>query len=398
MDRGRRRLLIAVVAVVALAVTGVVGYRVLRPGELVDRAKSAYPIQAPAAQPKVYGTLLAAPIVVDGRLRVYAGKREVYADLPVNVKSSVSRYWSYRRWPAQVQGVVAVGTTVVSLWSDGTVVGMDATRGAVAWRATLPSPDPTGFTGRRTGAATVYQPTNLFTAGQVVIAVGSATVDGYDVATGRRLWEVPRPRCHDDFTAPGTFVTVDTCGTAPHATVLDARTGTPRTGWPQAAFVPLGCAVGRSECSGVIAGGQGWTVGQDGALTPARALAGAGTGVWLVGGVVVRQGADGTVEGVSATDGSPQWTTDAGTVVAVEPGAVHLVTAGHRDVVTLDPATGRLLSQFPLLVKDATVFDLGRVYASDRYLFMERAKPGANADQPDGAYFYPSPNVVVTGS
>jgi outer membrane protein assembly factor BamB len=398
MDRGRRRLLIGLVAVVALAITGLVGYRVLRPGELVDRAKSAYPTQAPTAQPKVYGTLLAAPIVVDGRLRVYAGKREVYADLPVNVKSSVSRYWSYRRWPGQVQGVVAVGTTVVSLWSDGTVVGLDATRGTVAWRATLPSSDPGGFTGRRTGAATVYQPTNLFTAGQVVIAVDSATVNGFDAATGRRLWEVPRPRCHDDFTATDTFVTVDTCGTAPHATVLDARTGAPRTGWPQAVFVPLGCAVGRSECTGVVAGGQGWTVGQDGALTPARALAGAGTGVWLVGGVVVRQDAGGTVEGVSAVDGSPQWTTDAGTVVAVEPGAVHLVTAGHRDVVTLDPATGRLLSQFPLVVKDATVFDLGRVYASDRYLFMERAKPGANVDQPDSAYFYASPNVVVTGS
>jgi outer membrane protein assembly factor BamB len=346
----------------------------------------------------VYGTLLAAPIVVDGRLRVYAGKREVYADLPVDVKSSVSRYWSYRRWPGQVQGVVAVGTTVVSLWSDGTLVGLDATRGAVAWRATLGSPDASGFTGRRTGAATVYQPANLFTAGQVVIALDSTSVNGFDTATGRRLWQVPRPRCHDDFTAPDTFVAVDTCGTAPHATVLDARTGVPRTDWPQAAFVPVGCATGRSECSGVVAGGQGWTVGGSGALTPAPGLAGAGIGVWLVGGVVVRQGAGGTVEGVSAADGSPQWTTDAGTVVAVEPGAVHLVTAGHAEVLTLEPATGRLLSRFRLAVKDSTAFDLGRVYASDRYLFMERARPGAKVDQPDSAYFFPSPNVVVTGS
>lgn len=383
---------------VALAVTGLVGYRVLRPGELVDGAKKPYPTQAPAAQPKVYGTLLAAPIVVDARLRVYAGKREVYADLPVNVKSSVSRYWSYRRWPGQVQGVVAVGTTVVSLWSDGALVGLDATRGTVAWRASLPSPDPTGFSGRRTGAATVYQPANLFTTGQVVIAAGSTTVDAFDAATGRRLWQVPRPRCHDDFTAPDTYVAVDTCGTVPHATVLDARTGTPRTDWPQAVLVPIGCAVGRSQCTGVVAGTQGWTVGPGGTLTPARALSGAGTGVWLVDGVVVRQRAGGTVEGTPAADGSPQWTTDAGTVVAVEPGAVHLVTPGHEDVVTLDPATGRVLSRFRLAVKDSTAFDLGRVYASDRYLFLERAKPGANVDQPDGAYFYASPNVVVTGS
>jgi hypothetical protein len=50
------------------------------------------------------------------------------------------------------------------------------------------------------------------------------------------------------------------------------------------------------------------------------------------------------------------------------------------------------------VVKDSGPFDVGTVYAADRFLFIERARPGAKTDQPDGAYFYPSPNVVVAGS
>jgi outer membrane protein assembly factor BamB len=385
---------IGLAVVALLAVTGLVGYRVFRPGEIVDPAKSPYPSSAPVAQPKVYGTLLATPIVVDGRLRVYAGKRQVYADRPVNVKSSVSRFWSYRRWPAVVVGVAAVGTTVVSLWSDGVLVGLDATRGTVAWRADVRQPVEVTFTGRRTGAATVYRPQNLLTAGSTVVAVGVPGVAAFDAATGRPLWQRPPARCADDFTTPDTFVSVDTCGTAPRTTALDARTGAARD-WPQAVLTPLGCAVGRSDCPGVRAAGQAWTVGADGALAPAPALA--EPGAWLVDGVAVRQAADGTVRAASA-DNRPLWTSDAGTVVAVEPGAVHLMTAGHRELVTLDPADGHVLSRFPFTVKDSGPFDLGNVYAADRYLFIERARPGARVDQPDSAYFYPSPNVVLSGS
>jgi outer membrane protein assembly factor BamB len=393
VTRGRRLAAIGLAVIALLAVTGLVGYRVFRPGELVDPARSPYPASAPAAQPRVYGTLLATPIVVDRRLRVYAGKRQVYADLPVNVKSSVSRFWSYRRWPAVVLGVAAVGTTVMSLWTDGTLVGLDATRGTVAWRATVPQPAAT-FTGRRTGAATVYRPQNLLTAGPTVVAVGALDTIGFDAATGRRLWQARTNRCHDDFTAPDTFVSVDTCGTAPHTVAVDARTGAARD-WPQAVFTPVGCAVGTSDCRGVRAAGQAWTVGAGGALTAAPALA--EPGARLVDGVVLRTGGDGTVRAVSTND-SPLWTSNAGTVVAVEPGAVHLMTAGHRELVTLDPADGHVLSRFPFKVKDSGPFDLGDVYAADRYLFIERARPGARVDQPDSAYFYPSPNVVLSGS
>jgi hypothetical protein len=394
-DQRRRRLLIGLVALVALAATGLVGYRVVRPGELIDPAKSAYPSSAPVAQPRVYGTLLATPIVVDGRLRVYAGKRQVYADAPVDMKSSVSRFWSFRRWPAQVVGVAAVNATVVSLWSDGALVGLDATRGTVAWRADVRQTAEITFNGRRTGAATVHAPQNLLTAGSTVIAVGIPGTTAFDAATGRQLWHRTPNRCQNDFTTPDTFVSLDTCGTAPHATVLDARTGAPRD-WPQAAFTPIGCATGRSGCRGVVAGQEGWTVGAGGTLAPAPALAAPGT--WLVDGVAVRSAADGTVEGRDANHDRPLWTSNAGTVVAVEPGAVHLMTTGHREVVTLDPADGHVLSRYPFVVPDSGPFDLGRVFAADRFLFVERARPGATADRSDSAYFYPSPNVVIAGS
>lgn len=398
MNRPGRVALVALGVVVALAVTALVGYRVFRPGELVDPAKSPYPAAAaPVAQPKVYGTLLASPLVVDGRLRVYAAKRQVYADLPVNIKSSMSHYWTYRRWPGQLVGVVAVGTTVVSLWSDGALVGLDARTGDVAWRADVAQPGE-AFDGRRTGAATVYTPHNLLTAGPTVVALGVPGARAFDAATGRELWQHPvnpDPRCGQDFTTDDTFVAVDSCGT-PTVDALDARTGAAIGGWPQRVVQPLGCALGRSECQGATGGGQGWTVGPGGSLHPATGLADAGT--WLVDGVAVQQTGDGPIEARLAVDNSPLWTNETGTVIAVEPGAVHLVTPGHREVVTLDSTTGRELSRFPLVVEASGPFDLGGVYAVDRYLFIQRARPGATPQLQDSAYFYPSPNVVLTGS
>jgi hypothetical protein len=89
-------------------------------------------------------------------------------------------------------------------------------------------------------------------------------------------------------------------------------------------------------------------------------------------------------------------------VIAVEPGAVHLVAdvPGLRDrqVITLDPANGQVLSSYQLAVPASGPFDIGQVYAVNRFLFMERLNPGATPDLPDGNYFSPSPNVVVAGS
>ncbi len=384
-----RRRWYGVVGVVALLATAVIGYRVLRPAETVDQAKSAFPAAAPVAEQHVYGTLLKAPIVVDGRIRVYAAPRQVYADDPVDIKSSMSPFWSYRRWPAQLLGVVAVGTTVVSQWSDGELVGLDAIRGRVAWRATLPVASGLSFTGRRTGASTVYHPRFLFTSGDTVVVLGSPDAAGYDAATGRRLWRTAMSGCRDSFTGPGVFV----CS---GQSIVDSRTGTP-VHWDVADPAPLGCPVGNSDCAGVRGSGQAWLIAAGGALTPAPGAAAAGS--WLVGtSLVVGSTSDG---GVAARrpDNSPLWTWRAGParIIAVEPGGIHLLTK-DRQLVTLDPADGLELSRFPLVVESSGPFDLGEVYAAHRFLFFERLRPGATPDRDDGAYFYQSPNVVLAGS
>jgi hypothetical protein len=388
---------IGLVTALLVVAGGIAGYRVLAPGTILDHAGTAYPRTAPAAQPEVYGTLLAAPIVVDGRLRVYADKRQVFADTPVNIKSTMSPFWSYRRWPAQLLGVVAVGTTVVSQWSDGRVVGIDATSGNVAWQASTPVPDGLTFTGRRTGASTVWDPSRLLTAGQAVVAVGSRYAQGYDAASGRPLWRQPLPSCADTFTGPDVFVSVATCG-PPAVHAVDARTGAALS-WPQSVLAPVGCALGHSGCLGVRDSGGAWAIGAGGALTPAPALR--AQDVWVTGHVAIVPKPGGDVAGVGLTDNTQLWTMT-GRVLAVEPGAVHLVVEvpyrSFPEIITIDPATGQELSGYPLDVKGSGPFDIGPAYAVDRYLFIERSRPGATADQPDSAYFYPSPNVVVAGS
>jgi hypothetical protein len=375
--------------VAALVLTAIVGYRVFAPTETVDAAKTAYPASAPTARPKVYGTLLASPIVVDGRLRVYAAARQVYADLPVDVKSSMSPFWSYRRWPAQVLGVVASGTTVVSQWSDGELVAIDATRGRVAWRANLPVPSGLGFTGRRTGAQTVYHPPYLLTAGDTVIAVGADATAGYQAATGRQLWR-RAGACSDAFTGPDLLV----CAGKSTVDAMDAATGEPRP-WTVADPQPLDCVVGRSGCSGVRTAGNAWLIGAQGGLTAAPAAVDPAS--WLAGDAVLTPGPAGVV--ASRPDGSPLWTWPGGAarILAVEPGAVHVLIADQQ-LSTLDPATGRELSRYPFVVEASTAFDLGQIYAADRFLFIERLRPGAKPSDKDGTYYYPSPNVIVAGS
>uniref|UniRef100_UPI0039B6D269 outer membrane protein assembly factor BamB family protein n=1 Tax=Micromonospora sp. RTP1Z1 TaxID=2994043 RepID=UPI0039B6D269 len=155
----RRRVVTAIAAVLAVGAAAAVVYRVLAPAEVSTVARRSYP---PAATPGVgvIGRLPVAPLIVDGRLRVYAGTRQVYADQPVDGKHRVTPFWSYRRWPAKLDGVLASGTTVISRWSDGTVVALDARTGRVAWRADGPEPGPVPKP-RRTLASPVWNPAGL---------------------------------------------------------------------------------------------------------------------------------------------------------------------------------------------------------------------------------------------
>src|SRR5687767_2406599 len=85
--------------------TGVVAWRILRPAEVSTPATKSLPEVALPA-PGALGVLVSAPLVIDDRIRVYAKKREVWADGPPSYHYERSAYWAYRRWPAQVTGVL----------------------------------------------------------------------------------------------------------------------------------------------------------------------------------------------------------------------------------------------------------------------------------------------------
>jgi outer membrane protein assembly factor BamB len=406
---GTRHLTMAVYALLLLLATGAIGYRVFAPRDTLDPAERAYPAPV-VATPELYGATLSAPLVVDGRLRVYAAQREVWADQPVDFRSSLTPFWAYRRWPARLLGVVAVGTTVVTRWSDGYLVALDATRGTVAWRVRGPTV-AAGYTGRRTGAATVYAPVGMYTAGSALVVVGDDRTTAYAASSGSPLWSKVSDRCAEKayFTGPSVFVVVSSCHSPStvDVDVYDPATGQPRS-WPVvgerglASVTPVACAIGRSECRGVRTPGHAWVIGADGALTAAPTLVEPGT--WLVGDVVVAQRPDGSMAGRQLAGGRQLWSwpmwgsLPAGTrIVGVQPGAVHLLTA-DRHLISVDPGDGRELCRVWLLGDGNTMFDPGYVYATDRYVFVERLRPGAKPSDPDSRYYYPSPNVLVTGT
>ncbi|MBM0258607.1 PQQ-binding-like beta-propeller repeat protein, partial [Micromonospora sp. 4G55] len=217
VPKGRRRITVAVAALLALGVVGAVGYRVLAPAEVVTPAQDDLPpLDTPATG--VVGRLPAAPLIVDGRLRVYAAQRQVYADRPADSKHRVTPFWSYRRWPAQLNGVLVAGTTVVSRWSDGKIVALDGRTGKVAWRADGPTPGK-GFPARRTGAAIVWDPRGIFLASgpgdrTTLVASGAGDLRGYALADGRELWRAAGDAdCRTDLgtTAAGQVLSVDAC-------------------------------------------------------------------------------------------------------------------------------------------------------------------------------------------
>ncbi|MFC4146664.1 PQQ-binding-like beta-propeller repeat protein [Micromonospora mangrovi] len=412
---GRRRLTVAVAGVLTVAVVAAIAYRVLAPAEVDTPARAAYP--AVASPPVgVIGRLPVAPLIVDGRLRVYAGTRQVYADQPVDGKHRVTPFWSYRRWPAKLVGVVASGATVVSRWSDGTLVGLDGRTGRVAWRADGPAPGPVTEP-RRTGAGTVWDPAGLHVTRavdgrEVLVAVGARAVAGYDLAGGRALWRTDVPGgCRTDVatTAAGELVTVDGCARPATVEFRDVATGSVRTRWrPPGApddlvVTPVGCLDARSGCRGLRTSGpgddagRGWLTGP-GEPVPEPALD--GPDAELAGERVVGT-AGGVVTGRSARTGEELWRrADLGPVriLAMQPGRVHLLT-GRNDLVTLNPVTGAVRSRFALDIgHDGIGWVPGRVYAGGGYLAVERLRERATPDDDDQAYFLMAEAVLLAAT
>ncbi|MCZ7435016.1 PQQ-binding-like beta-propeller repeat protein [Micromonospora sp. WMMC241] len=413
---GRRRAVVALVAVLAVAASVAVVARVLAPAEVETVARDPYPA-APAPTAGVIGRLPVAPLVVDGRLRVYAGARQVYADQPVTGRHRVTPFWSYRRWPAKLVGVLAEGTTVVSRWSDGRLVALDARTGRVSWRADGPAPGSVPKP-RRTFAATVWDPAGLHLARtadgvDVLLAAGPGAVGGYALTDGRRLWRADVGRgCRVDVgsTASGEMVGVDTCAGPPSVELRDAATGVVRTRWrpPDApdrlVVTPVGCRDGHSGCRGLRTAGpdgggsRGWLVTDPGEPTAAPGLDDPES---ALDGERVVDTSGGVVTGRSPRTGEELWRRadiHPARVLATEPGRVHLLT-DRRELVTLDPLTGATRSEFVFTAgRDGIGWQPGRAYAVGGYVAVERVRETATADDDDQGWFLMAEPVLIAAT
>lgn len=423
--RGRWRPVgIGSAVLLVLVASVVVGYRVFAPAEIQTRADQPYPAMA-RARPGITGQLARTPLIVDGRLRVYAAQRQVWADARIGARTEETPYWSLRRWPQELVGVVAVpGPLVVSKWSDGALVAIDGRTGAIAWRARSPVGQH-DYTGGRTGADTVYRPSDLYTGHgtdgrAVIVSTGPNDVAAFDAGNGAALWSVGVPRSCPSltFTAPGFLGRWEACSDPAVLHRYDLTTGdelpdwrppSPDGGWE---ITPLGCPTGRSECSGARtrrAGGvdEGWLLRRE--ITAAPSLAPPGT--WPVRDLAVGGPPGGAAEVTarSLADGTPQWTwrppggssdTSPARVVAVERDAIYLVTE-RRTLVVLDPESGHELARSPLdrLGERVSPWLPGHVHARNRFVVVERlrdppAPPGAGED----ARYLGLRPVIVTGS
>jgi outer membrane protein assembly factor BamB len=405
MTRGRwRRVLVVGLGVlVLLAASGIIAYRVFAPHETLTTPTVAYPEVQVITDERPFSELRAAPLVVEGRLRVYAEKWRVWADAPVGERYESTPYWAFRRWPAQVVGVIQApapnGAVVITQWSDGELIALDARRGAIAWRSSAPI-DKREYDGRRTGASTVYEPRSLLTARAgdqtVLLVIGPRQLTAFDVATGKGLWQRELPTgCEPaDWTGAG-LVAVPDCGT-PTVQFLDAVSGAERGSWtsPNASVPPTPalCELSRSECRLVSVRFQTWLLGADGSLDAVPSLE---VNAQLAGERVIYQ----TGTGVAArrlTDPSPLWTWNGrGRLISADSGGVYLIT-DDRTVLELSPATGHLVAIGCASSAPNEDWKLGHVYPTGgTYLALERiTNVSASAD--DQQYFYgPRPVALV---
>ena len=380
-----RVLLRSLCALVAAVATALVGWRVLGPAEVVAPAATPYP--APGHQAAgVTGHTSVAPLIVDGRIRVYAAKRQVRADGPANGEVVYTPRWSFRRWPAQLSGVVAVGRQVISRWSDGELVAIDGASGEIVWRASGPSAP--GYRGQRTGSATVWQPPGLHVSGGLVVVSGGGNLAGYDSSTGARRWALTVPSgCTDGFTtAGGQYV----CPTGAY----DVATGSVVASFPAGPYTAVGCEVAASACAGLRDGaGHGWftsgTVARRVEVLdrPGSTIA-AGLVLYRDDGLLRAASPDGTVLRSYRGD---EW------VLGGSGDKILLCTPGHYlHVVNPRSALGTI-ADFALRTYDEgrLDWDPGRWQIVGRYLAIERLATDrpVRPDQP--GYFFSIDPVLI---
>ncbi|HLL65881.1 MAG TPA: PQQ-binding-like beta-propeller repeat protein [Micromonosporaceae bacterium] len=433
-----RRVAVAIAAVVVLAAVTLTMYRMLRPADNLTTASKPLPSAAPTA---AYAELASAPLIIDRSVRVYAESRRVWADTPVSAFREMTPHWAYRRWPAEVVGVIAMEhqyvwgrpSLVITKWSDGEVVALDALTGAVTWQVRVePSPADT-FSGRRTGAQTVYQPTGIFTATgpdgrKVLLVPGRDQVRAYDPWTGVERWHrifPAQPGCHDvDWTGESTYVVKDSCATPAVLSIFDASTGAPLGTWrPPGASAgpgkeanwhvePTACAQGLSGCRLMkvaataevttfarAAQGYGgitpavWRLGLQGQIAPEPA--GSSDTMQVVGDVLVQQMLNGFVWAYSRSTGERLWTSDVGgSLVAADDASVYLVSREFA-LLVLDIKTGTVQSQTRLRARADEQWTFQNAYLHDGFVVIERLRVGAKETEPDDQYYLSGMPVLL---
>ncbi|GGN24531.1 hypothetical protein GCM10010109_40120 [Actinoplanes campanulatus] len=213
----------------------------------------------------------APPLAVDDTLRVTVFEHKVVAQ-PIDAPLDAAAHWSYERAgdPAvsDVRVVELDGRKlVVAGWDDGGLVALEALTGKIVWHAEF-EPQGEGVITGRFNASSVsgyYSGAGFTTAGSTLLVGWAWQLAGYDLATGRKLWQTEQAGCDRDanWNPMGAFVVVDAgCETSPdiHVKVLDARTGAITselhpTSWPQTpgstgpdSVAVHGCAADGSDC------------------------------------------------------------------------------------------------------------------------------------------------------
>lgn len=440
--RWARFSVIALAVVCVLGATAVVGYRVLRPADSAVEARGPYP-DRPVAEPVRYGELTSAPLIVDGRLRVFADARRVWADTSLTSRTEATPFWSIRRWPAEVAGVVAVEGSyegvalVIVKFSDGVVLAVIPKTGRIAWQDQARASEGETFDGRRTGGATVWRPVGIFTArsntdgGAVLVVAGGDEVIAYNPWTGKRRWEFTfpeHPGCHDtDWTSETTYIVKDSCAAPATLQVFDVASGKLLNTWiPPGASAgpadaanwyvePMSCARGHSECGLLKAtggksvltpkqdyagvkgtSGSVWRVNSDGAVSAEKWVSGNRT--YLQAGMLIENAGDtsGVIWAYDRVSGNPVWHSKAGfRLVAVGTLGVYAID-DNLNLVVLHPTSGVELSRTDLKKVPDERWVPGLVHVAGRFVAVERLT-GGSPEEPDDRYFLGSTPVVLAG-
>jgi hypothetical protein len=295
---------------------------------------------------------------------------------------------------------------VVTSWSDGVIVGIDAETGKVAWRVEgeILSDE---YTGRRTGADTVYRPTGLFTTSTGFIASGKTTIKGYS-PEGTQLWEIPAPvsaNCRgDEFASAQQLFILDTC--AQSVRRIDALSGNAQTPLGQSvkAIEPISCATVTSQCRAVRLTStdetiSGWLLTDP---QPVESAPLSQPGALLARDVVAVPNDPKKVTEITGQD--PRTGAVAWRWLAPAPSTL-LATSDHRIIVLL---SGRVLatidatdgtdtarSGINLLHEPEEPYEVRIAYAANQYIALERVNPGVSEDSTDDAYYFTHRPILI---